>query len=326
MLTTIWPQVFPPKPQFTEENVTPGSQVGKVFLVTGANQGVGFELVKMLYPSGATIYLAGRSQQRVEAAIEQVESTSPTPKTPARLKFLHLDLADLMTIKQSVAEFASQESKLDILWNNAGIGGVPAGVTTRQNIEGYVGINCVAPLLFTQCLLPFLKAAARTAPEGSVRITWTASLMVETLSPRGGVSYDRMSQSSSTDPEPDYASSKAGNWFLADEAAKRWGKDGIVSVAVNPGNLYTQMAKGAMSKLKLTFAKLMLYDPKFGAYTNLYAGFSTELTLENNGSYVWPFGRLGFVSRSDLHGVIADGGARRFWEWCEKRYQPFAAA
>lgn len=42
-----WTQYFPDKPSFTEVNLP--SQVGKVFIVTGGNNGVGFELVKMLY-------------------------------------------------------------------------------------------------------------------------------------------------------------------------------------------------------------------------------------------------------------------------------------
>jgi NAD(P)-dependent dehydrogenase (short-subunit alcohol dehydrogenase family) len=39
----------------------------------------------------------------------------------------------------------------------------------------------------------------------------------------------------------DYAASKAGNWFVALEASKRWGKDGIISISANPGNLFTPM-------------------------------------------------------------------------------------
>ncbi|PSN69691.1 NAD(P)-binding protein [Corynespora cassiicola Philippines] len=125
MFKAVWSQYFPPTPTFTEKDVPPSSQVGKVFIVTGANQGIGLELVKMLYPTGATIYLAGRSQERIETAIQEVESLKPAPATPATLKRLHLDLSDLTTIKASAASFAAQEKKLDILWNNAGIGGNP---------------------------------------------------------------------------------------------------------------------------------------------------------------------------------------------------------
>lgn len=39
-LLSLWQQFFPPAPSFTEKDVVPGSQVGKVFIVTGANAGI----------------------------------------------------------------------------------------------------------------------------------------------------------------------------------------------------------------------------------------------------------------------------------------------
>lgn len=59
-LRSLYTQLFPPKPTFTEDNVP--SQQGKVFIVTGGNSGVGFELCKILYGTGATVYMASRSE------------------------------------------------------------------------------------------------------------------------------------------------------------------------------------------------------------------------------------------------------------------------
>jgi hypothetical protein len=56
-LRTQW---FPPKATFTEKELP--LQPGRVFIVTGGNAGVGFELCKILYGSGATIYMASRSK------------------------------------------------------------------------------------------------------------------------------------------------------------------------------------------------------------------------------------------------------------------------
>lgn len=55
-----WTQIFPPAPTFGEKDV--GLKRGHVFIVTGGNQGVGFELCKMLRGSGATVYIASRSK------------------------------------------------------------------------------------------------------------------------------------------------------------------------------------------------------------------------------------------------------------------------
>lgn len=62
-----WTQIFPPAPTFGEKDV--GFKKGKVFLVTGGNQGVGFELCKMLRGTGATVYIASRSKVSLNVAI-----------------------------------------------------------------------------------------------------------------------------------------------------------------------------------------------------------------------------------------------------------------
>lgn len=162
-LSAVWQQFFPLTPTFTDKDVKPGSQLGRAFVITGANSGIGLELVRLLYPTGATIYLAGRSPTKIQAAIADITSSistsiSPTLATPATLKSLHLDLSDLTTIKPAAASLKAQETRLDILWNNAG-GGFPPGSTTKQGLEAHIGANCVAPLLFTQELLPLLRYA-----------------------------------------------------------------------------------------------------------------------------------------------------------------------
>ncbi|GKT74343.1 short-chain dehydrogenase protein [Colletotrichum tofieldiae] len=319
---STWTQSFPPPPTFTEKDVLPGSQVGKVFIVTGGNSGLGRELIKLLYPTGATIYVAARSQERAERAIDEIKAAEPAAATPSRLKYLHLDLNDLTTIKPSAAAFASQETQLDILWNNAGIGGAPAGTTTAQGIEGHMGVNCVAPLLFTEELVPQLRVAAAQRPPGSVRIVWASSLSMETLSPPGGIDFALLGKGATEVPSRDYAMSKCGNWFLAMEGAKRHGPDGIISVAENPGQLDTDVWR-YQSSLLMMGVRRTLHDRKLGAYTMLYAGFSQDVTQERNGAYVLPWGRLLDIMdfpRRDITEAINAGQPTKFWEWCTEQW------
>ena len=91
-------QLWPPKPEFMEQHVP--SLVGKVFIVTGGNAGIGFELVKILYSKGGTIYIPGRSQSRINTAIDSIKAIPST--TPGTLKALHLDLNDLTDRKSVV--------------------------------------------------------------------------------------------------------------------------------------------------------------------------------------------------------------------------------
>lgn len=333
-IVDIKDQWFPPKPTFTEANLS--RQDGRVFVVTGGNSGIGLALIKFLYPTGARIYLACRSEERAKAAMEEVideynkaSTTSgddPRP-SPGELVYMHLDLNDLTTIKASAAFFAQRQTRLDVLWNNAGIAGSPTGTKTAQNIEGHMGVNCVGPLLFTQELLPQLRAAARTAAPGATRVIWSSSMIIERFAPEGGVDFaelDRMNAAAtgSENASVDYAMSKAGNWFLATEGARRWGSDGIVSVAQNPGMINTTVWKHQpnwlMAAMQPTF-----YPAEMGAYTMLFAGLSEAVGLEKNGVYILPFGRVQEKStRHDIVKAIEEGKAKHFWEWCEGLYQP----
>jgi NAD(P)-dependent dehydrogenase (short-subunit alcohol dehydrogenase family) len=319
MFKALYTQYFPTKPAFTEKDV--GSQAGKVFIVTGSNSGVGFELVKMLYPSGATIYMAGRSEVRMKEAIQAITSAEPAPATPSTLKYLHYDLADLNVIKVAAAEFVKHESRLDIVWHNAGIG-ANEGLSTVQKIEGHIGSNCVAPLLFTELVLPQLKTAA--TENGSARIIWTGSALTEVQAPKGGIDFKLIEADKCTQPYPDYAASKVGNYWLAAECAKRYAKDGIISVCQNPGNLKSGFYRHQPWAMML-FVNPILYEPKMGAYTELYSGFTSDISPENNnGSYIWPWGNLVKVhSRADINEGITNGQSTKFWEWCQEKYQPY---
>lgn len=61
-IRSLLSQYYPPKPTFTEAQLTPGSQAGRIFIVTGGNAGIGFELCKLLVTTGATVYMASRSK------------------------------------------------------------------------------------------------------------------------------------------------------------------------------------------------------------------------------------------------------------------------
>ncbi|RYC54803.1 hypothetical protein CHU98_g11410 [Xylaria longipes] len=312
----IWNQFFPPSPSFTEKDVGSGSQTNKVFIVTGANSGkcLGLHLVKLLYPTGATVYLAGRSPDKIQRAIEEITSTSPPPSSPATLKPLYLDLADLTTIKPAATSFAAQETRLDVLWNNAGINCPPGVSYTKQNVEIHVGANCVGPLLYTQELLPLLRSTAQIAVKDSVRVVWSGSIHIEMTSPPGGVDFDRIENPKAVD-RVDYGISKAGNYFLAYEGARRWGKDGR--------NLYTPMYDNENWVFLELLKKLVLYGGKHGARTMLYAGLSPQVNESNNGTYIWPWGRNLPPARPDVVQAVAEGKAALFWEWCERHSESY---
>ncbi len=294
---------------------------GRVHLITGGYVGCGFELAKILYQHNATVYVAGRSQEKGETALAKLKEQFPDSK--GKLTFLKLDLADQSTIKQSAEEFVSKESRLDVLTQNAGVMIPPSGSKDKHGHELQMGTNCLGPWLFAQCLLPILKNTAASSPPGSVRVTWAASLAIA-VSPTGGMSFQPdASPTVHGSQGMNYVQSKIGNVYLASEFAARHGRDGIVSVSWNPGNLTTELGRHTYAILRTLFDTFWCYPAVFGGYTELYAACSPSITASQNGCFVIPWGRVGHL-RSDMimaRKTVAEGGtgeAQKFWDWCER--------
>lgn len=172
---TTFSQFVPPRPHLTEANLS--RQDGKVFIVTGGASGIGYQLATMLYRAGGKVYIAGRSEAKAQEAIKQIRSSVPDSSSTGTFEYLHLELDDLSSIKASAEGFRGKESKLDVLWNNAGVSLPPVGSKSRQGHELQLATNCLGPYFFTQLVLPQLQAAAKTAPPNSVRVVWTSSIM-----------------------------------------------------------------------------------------------------------------------------------------------------
>ncbi|RFU35441.1 hypothetical protein B7463_g867, partial [Scytalidium lignicola] len=226
----VWSQLFPPSPHFTEKEAP--SLEGKVFIVTGGNAGVGLELVKILYSKGGTVYIASRSAANIETAIEAIKAEVETESPAGQLRSLVVDLSDLCTIPGCISTFLAQESRLDVLFNNAGVSRQPPGSVTSQGHEIHMGTNCLGSYLLTKLLLPILIQTAKSSPKDSIRVIFTSSGIIDLVGPPGGLSLAELEPGKhSKDMNRNYSASKAGNWFLASEFDKRFSKDGIVSVA-----------------------------------------------------------------------------------------------
>jgi NAD(P)-dependent dehydrogenase (short-subunit alcohol dehydrogenase family) len=318
-------QLLPPSPSFTEKSLF--SLAGKVFIVTGGNAGIGLELVKMLYFKGGTVYIASRSPAKIASAIEIVKSIHTT--NPGQVNSLPVDLSDLTTIPGCASAFLARETRLDVLWNNAGISNVAAGSLSAQGHEAHMGTNCLGPFLLTKFLLPVLVRTAKSSPRGSVRVVFTSSSIVDITGPTGGISLAELTPGNySKDKSRNYSASKAGNWFLASEFDRRLRKDGIVCVTQNPGNLKTN-GWNTLPLTKVMFTPLF-YEPKFGAYTELWAGLDPDVKCEDGGRYAIPWGRWHPSPREDILKSLKtkeEGGtglAAVFWAWCEEQTKEYA--
>ncbi|KAJ5280125.1 NAD(P)-binding protein [Penicillium angulare] len=316
-------QIFPSSPNFTSDNIP--SQTGKVILITGAASGIGLELAKILYRKGAKIYIASRSEEKARTAIQNIQRD--VPQRDGELVFLQLDLDDLTTIKATVETFREKESKLDILFNNAGVSQPPVGSVSKQGIELQLATNCLGPFLLTHLLRPLLENTAKAAEPGSVRVVWTSSQVVEFSAPREGMIMSQLTNPPQ-DPVVNYTNSKLGNHFLAAEMARQDGDKGIISVAHNPGAANTNLLRNA-PWMKF-FSRPLLHSPVLAAHTLLFAGFSPEISIENHvDAYVIPWGRIHPGVANNIQKAIGrsenggSGKAKEFWEFCDERTKDY---
>lgn len=279
---------------FTEEQIP--DQSGKVVIVTGGNSGIGRETCKVLLGKGAKVYLAARSREKAEEAINDIKKITAKED----IHFLPMDLQDLQSVKAAVEAFLQQESRLDLLYNNAGIMASPYSVT-KDGYEAQFGTNVVGHFALTKLLLPLMERTAGNSPPGTVRVI-NVSSMGHAFAPPGGIVFDDLHLSKGYWwPEwKRYGQSKLGNILMTNEIARRYGPSGIYSISLHPGNINTNLTSGtyiAQSRfgraVNCLVSVFLLSTPQ-GALTQLYAGTSPEIVEKNlNGAYLVPFAKVG---------------------------------
>ncbi|KAL7931906.1 hypothetical protein V8C35DRAFT_308845 [Trichoderma chlorosporum] len=321
-------QLFPPKPAFVEADLP--DLDGKVYIITGANTGVGKELARILYAKNARVYIAARSEERALAAMNEIETSAP--QSSGKLVFLHLDLADLTSIPASAQKFLEKESKLHVLFNNAGVMNPGQGSTTKQGYELQLGVNNIGTFFFTKLLSPTLVETAKSEEPGTVRVVWVSSSGAEAPPvPNGGVDMKTIDKRVEQNDIACYFLSKAGNYLHAVEMAKRYKDKGVISVALNPGNLDSELWRTQTAFASRILKTFVLYPAKYGAYTELFAGLSPAVTLDRSGDWIGPWGRFLRV-RSDLKRGTEEessgglGTSKAFWEWTEEQVRPYEQA
>ncbi|KAM5344713.1 hypothetical protein ACJ41O_010575 [Fusarium nematophilum] len=271
-------------PEFSSDQI-PNLQ-GRVIIVTGGNAGLGLETVRQLsHHNPARIYLAARSQEKADKAIDELRQASP--KAAVNIAFLKLDLASFQSIKAAAADFLSRESRLDILVNNAGIMMTPEGLS-EEGYEIQFGTNVMGPALFTQLLLPVLR---RTVEINSQTRVVMLSSAAHARAPDDVYKFDElrtvMARRGTTER---YTMSKLADLQYSKALAER--EKHVKIVPVHPGMVATNLhhaSSGFFLKPFLYAAVGLFATPvEKGALSQIWAAVSPDA---QSGQYYGPVGK-----------------------------------
>lgn len=131
---------------------------GKIALVTGGTTGIGLATAKRFAEEGAHVYITGRRQAELDAAVAAVGNA-----TGVRVDSTQLDQLDAL-----YSQIADAHGHLDVLFANAGGGSMlPLGEITEQQYDDTFDRNVKGVLFTVQKALPLLAKNASVILTGS---------------------------------------------------------------------------------------------------------------------------------------------------------------
>src|ERR1700688_1493793 len=116
-----------------------------ITLITGANKGIVYETARQLIELGHTVYIGARDEERGAKAAAELGA-----------RFVQLDVTDDDSVESAMASIDSDEGRLDVLINNAGIGGShnPTDELTGADASLVFETNPVGVIRVTHSALP----------------------------------------------------------------------------------------------------------------------------------------------------------------------------
>jgi NAD(P)-dependent dehydrogenase (short-subunit alcohol dehydrogenase family) len=147
------------------QNIAAGETVmgeleGKIALITGGNSGIGLATAKEFVAEGAYVFITGRRQPELDAAVKQIGKN---------VTAVQGDVSKLSDLDRLVATIKEKKGHLDIIFANAGGGAfAPLGAITEAQFDKEFGINVKGVLFTVQKALPLLRDGASIIINGSI--------------------------------------------------------------------------------------------------------------------------------------------------------------
>jgi NAD(P)-dependent dehydrogenase (short-subunit alcohol dehydrogenase family) len=137
-----------------------GKLEGKVALVTGGNSGIGLATARQFVNEGAYVFLTGRREPELAAAVEEIGSN---------VTGVQGDVSNLGDLDRLFAQIKREKGRLDIVFANAGVAKLaPLGTITEELYDSVFNINVKGVLFTVQKALPLLPDGASIILNASI--------------------------------------------------------------------------------------------------------------------------------------------------------------
>ncbi|MEV0191334.1 oxidoreductase [Kitasatospora purpeofusca] len=285
-------------------------QTGRVFVVTGANSGLGLATTRAIARKGGQVVLAVRDEAKGRRAAAEITAAQPG----ARLEVRRLDLADLDSVRSFAERLRVDGTRPDVLVNNAGVM-APPRTLNAQGHEIQFAANHLGHFALTGLLLDLL------AESEDPRVVTVSS----TNHRQGKVFFDDLSGERKYSPMGYYNQSKFANAVFGWELHQRLAAAGspVRSLLAHPGYTATNLQTSSpVGMVKVLFGRVLTplaQAPDRGALPQLFAATAAEA---ESGQFIGPDGMAelrGTPKVVQLAPSAADAETgKRLWELSER--------
>lgn len=193
----------------------------RVAVVTGGNQGIGFEIVKGMVEAGAIVVVGDINEESQEIKMLR--------KSGYKIDYRFLDVRDTSNVERVANEVFKDYGRIDVLANIAGIViNTPFLETSDEDWEKVVNINLNGVF---RCSRAFGKYMAQSKSGSIINMASMSGIVVNI-----------------PQPQASYNASKAAVISLTKSMAVELAKFGIRVNSISPGYVATSMTKKGMSK------------------------------------------------------------------------------
>lgn len=261
----------------------------QIVMITGSSSGIGHATALEMAGRGYHVVAAGRSEERTMAVVDEIN------RDGGSAEFLHVDLASLPSCETAAKRFVDSARALDVLIDNAGVGGVRG--LTEEGFEIAFGVNHLGHFMLTNRLLPALRPGSRVVVVSS-----------EVHRRADGIDFTKVREKTGLlGGWPEYAVSKLANILFARRLAQL--EPELRTYALHPGvadtNIFPAIARPFFRNRR---------PPHEAARTSVYCATSDEVA-DHSGLY---YARMSLREPS----IVAqdDGLATELWgrsaDWC----------